>query len=305
MAKWIKKGLLFQPNTSLWWSKSFAGIPTPELLDESTIRLYYYSMDGNSDGRISYIDVDAQNPSNIKYVHPEPIIDIGAPGSFDDCGVCTGFLNWIDGKRHMYYIGVQRAVKVPYLYFAGLAIEQEPGVWKKYKKTPLLERTDQETSIRSATTIVKVQNEYRMWYVGAYEWIVVHNRQVPKYVIRQAVSKDGYQWETLDQIAISMQNDDEYGFGRPYAIFEEGVFKMWYSIRTISKNYRIGYAESENGIDWIRKDNEVGIDVSQDGWDSQMICYPAIIKANTKTFLFYNGNGHGASGFGYAQLEKH
>lgn len=79
---------------------------------------------------------------------------------------------------------------------------------------------------------------------------------------------------------------------------------MFYSVRYVDKLYRLGYAESKDGVNWIRKDNEIGIDVSADGWDSEMICYPAVVKTNNKTFLFYNGNNNGASGFGYAELIK-
>ena len=35
---------------------------------------------------------------------------------------------------------------------------------------------------------------------------------------------------------------------------------MWYSYK--GANYRIGYAESNDGIDWIRMDELTGIDVS-------------------------------------------
>ncbi len=302
--KWIKKGLLFEPNQNFWWSKSFAGIPTAELISEDTIRLYYYSMDEHMDGRISYIEVSAQNPSEIRYIHPEPIIDIGGPGDFDDCGVCTGFVIKRNGLRHMYYIGVQRAVKVPYMYFAGLAIENKEGIWEKNGRTPLLERTSEEPCIRSATTMVEVNGELKMWYVSAFRWIEVNGKRVPNYVIRHSVSTDGLNWQNKGGIAINFKNDDEFGFGRPWAIFENGIYKMWYSIRSISKNYRIGYAESADGMNWTRMDEEVGIDVSAEGWDSQMICYPSIVDAAGKRYMFHNGNGHGLSGFGYAVLES-
>jgi hypothetical protein len=77
---------------------------------------------------------------------------------------------------------------------------------------------------------------------------------------------------------------------------------MFYSVRYIDKLYRIGYAESIDGINWIRKDNEIDIDVSQEGWDSEMICYPSVISVKEKTYLFYNGNNNGETGFGYAEI---
>jgi predicted GH43/DUF377 family glycosyl hydrolase len=84
---------------------------------------------------------------------------------------------------------------------------------------------------------------------------------------------------------------------------------MWYSYRGIKDYrtdkkhaYRIGYAESSDGIKWTRKDDIVGIDVSEDGWDSQMIAYPYVYEHEGRKYMIYNGNGFGKSGFGYAVL---
>lgn len=57
-----------------------------------------------------------------------------------------------------------------------------------------------------------------------------------------------------------------------------GKFEL-YSIRTYSRGYYIGYAESIDETNWIRKDI----------WRESM-------------YLFYNGNGCGRTGFGYAIL---
>ena len=81
---------------------------------------------------------------------------------------------------------------------------------------------------------------------------------------------------------------------------------MWYSFRaqpTID-SYRIGYAESADGLEWVRMDDRVGIDVSSSGWDSEMICYPKVFEHQGKLYLLYNGNGYGKSGFGLAVLEN-
>ena len=47
----------------------------------------------------------------------------------------------------------------------------------------------------------------------------------------------------------------------------------------------------------------VGIDVSSEGWDSEMIEYPHVFEHQGAKYMFYNGNKFGQSGFGYAQLE--
>jgi hypothetical protein len=70
----------------------------------------------------------------------------------------------------------------------------------------------------------------------------------------------------------------------------------------VDKNaqYRAGYAVSLDGIHWDRNDADAGIDVSDTGWDSEAIAYPYCIKIRDKIVMFYNGNGFGKTGFGYA-----
>jgi hypothetical protein len=96
---------------------------------------------------------------------------------------------------------------------------------------------------------------------------------------------------------------DEFGFGRPYVIHEDGRYRMWYSSRTVSKGYRIGYAESDDGLAWTRRDELAGIDVSASGWDAEMACYPYVQRTPFGRYMFYNGNNYGESGFGVAVLE--
>lgn len=66
--------------------------------------------------------------------------------------------------------------------------------------------------------------------------------------------------------------------------------------------YKLAYAESDDGVNWIRDDNKLNISLSSSGWDSQMMAYPAVVRYKDKTYLFYNGNNYGYDGFGYAEL---
>jgi hypothetical protein len=73
---------------------------------------------------------------------------------------------------------------------------------------------------------------------------------------------------------------------------------MWYCSR--GDAYRLGYAESADGVTWVRDDDVAGLPPSRNGWDSEMICYPAVYDRNGRRYLLYNGNGFGATGIGYA-----
>ena len=45
------------------------------------------------------------------------------------------------------------------------------------------------------------------------------------------------------------------------------------------------------------------IDVSKQGWDSEMIEYPHVFDHKGKRHMLYNGNNYGKTGFGLAVLK--
>ena len=142
------------------------------------------------------------------------------------------------------------------------------------------------------------------------KWTEVDGRFEPVYAIKYASSSDGICWQRPNEICIPQQHELE-AFSRPCVIRKDGKYCMWfccrdsYDYRDGKGSYRMGYAESIDGETWIRKDEKSGISVSEepDDWDSKMICYPYIINIKGKYFLFYNGNGFGQSGFGYAEWQ--
>ena len=302
--KWQKQGLIYAPSGNLWWAKSYAMLPTVDVLNGRTLRVYFAALDENRFGRIGYVDLDAENPSKILAETVEPILDLGELGTFDDSGVNPSCVLDVHGKKFLYYIGWQRAERVPYMLFAGLAIENENSNFSKYSRVPILDRTAAEPFLRSATTIIQENENFRAWYVSAFDWIEVKSVKYPRYVIKYATSQNGKVWQSYDYTCINFKNQDEFGFGRPWVIKDGSKYLMWYSIRSKSHPYCIGYAESEDGIEWVRKDEQVGINRGENGWDSEMICYPCVINVGKRRYMFYNGNQHGLTGFGYAVLES-
>jgi hypothetical protein len=73
---------------------------------------------------------------------------------------------------------------------------------------------------------------------------------------------------------------------------------MWFSHR--GERYRIGYAESADGLHWQRCDGRAAIDVSPSGWDAESVEYPCVVAAGGGEHMLYNGNGYGRTGIGLA-----
>jgi predicted GH43/DUF377 family glycosyl hydrolase len=141
-----------------------------------------------------------------------------------------------------------------------------------------------------------------MWYVSCTRWELEDNQPKHYYHIKYAESNDGIHWERTGRVCIDFESSDEYAISRPCVVKDDDIYRMWYSYR--GESYRIGYAESEDGIHWERKDEEVGIDVSPSGWDSEMIEYPFVFDHEGKRYMLYNGNGYGKTGIGLAVLAE-
>jgi hypothetical protein len=305
--KWQKKGFICSSKTfDLPWYKKNTMVPLPYMIEAERLRIFVTMCDQENIGRIGYIDVDPQNPLTIIDYSKHPILDIGEPGSFSDNGVLTSSLLELDGKLYLYYSAYQSCRKIPYLIFSGVAISEDRGsTFTNVTKAPILDRVDGEIFVRSSPVVLKEPTGFHVWYSSdsGQGWINGKSNARPSYDLKRIVTSSPTDWPRLrGTTCIALQNEDEHGITKPTIWKEQGLYKVIYAIRSLSKGYRLGYAESFDGIIFERKDNQVGIDVSEIGWDSEMITFPERYSNQDRTFLFYCGNQYGMAGMGYAEL---
>jgi hypothetical protein len=308
--KWIKQGLIFVPDGSKINMISHAAIPFADILNDDTIRIYFSSRNSIGQSIPYYIDVNRSNPSIIKKIHEFPIIPLGDLGTFDDSGIMPSWVTTYNDKKFMYYIGWNPQVTVSYRLSIGLAISSDGGnTYKKYSSAPICDRSLEEPFFNTAPCVLVINDKWKMWYISCTGWERINDYPEPKYHVKYAESDDGINWNKTGKVCIDYDIDAE-AIGRPSILYENGLYRMWFSYRKISNyrfdrscSYRIGYAESLDGINWIKKNEESGIDVSNtQSWDYEMITYSHVLndKINNTSIMFYNGNGFGKSGFGYA-----
>ncbi|RYZ77830.1 MAG: hypothetical protein EOP05_00380 [Proteobacteria bacterium] len=307
--KWIKKGRIFDHSTfSIPWFKKNAMVPVPYLVDKETLRLFVTMCDEDTVGRIGYVDVDPNNPSRVLGYSEKPVVDIGPDGAFDDNGVVTSSVLEADGKLYLYYSGYQLCVKVPYLIFSGVAVSEDKGkTFTKYSgSAPILDRIDGEIGSRCAPYVLRERDGYRMWYTSDSQsgWVESGGKRKPLYDLKTLKSQSPVEWpREAGDVAITFKDSDEHGIAKCSVWSELGKYRALYSIRSHSKGYRLGYAESADGVSFDRKDSEIGIDVSETGWDSEMVAFPERFELMGRAYLFYCGNNYGKDGIGYAELE--
>ncbi len=300
---WRKLGLVWAPPGGQPWARSHAFLPTPQLVAGSHIRVYCTVLDEEQVGRVTYVDVALDDPTRVLRVANRPVFDIGEPGAFDNDGVnASSVLDW-RGRKWLYYIGWQRMLRVPYMLFGGVAHSTDVGeTFVRAQRVPVLERTDDEPFSRSAPFVLADGDRLRMWYWSCRNWTAVAG-SAPHYnnEINYAESEDGLHWTVVGRGVLRPEGEGDYSVGRPWVVRDSDAFRMWFATRSHATPYRIEYAESADGLTWTRKPADIA--ASEDGWDSEMLTYGAVVDAGGRRLMFYNGNRHGATGFGVAELE--
>jgi hypothetical protein len=305
---WIRQGQIFDPREHRDWAGTHAQVPTV-LLYPDRVRIFYADRDSAARSFITYLDVDRQHLKRVLYFHKAPLLPLGDRGTFDDDGMMPGCAIRHDRYVYLYYNGWNRGVTVPYRNSVGIAVSEDDGVsFRRLYRGPVLDRTAQEPHMAVTPTILKEGRLWRMWYVSGLCWIEAEGRNEPVYVIKYATSQDGIVWRRPNHQCIKQSHDLE-AFSHPSVVKLGGRYLMWYSYRDSrdfrdgAGAYRIGYAESADGLEWERLDNLNGLDVASDGWDSRMTCYPSVFALDGRIVMIYNGNSFSQTGFGYAILE--
>jgi len=306
--RWRKLGRVYVARGERAWQATHAYCPTAVDLADGRIRVLCAFLDADKVGRVGWVDVDASAPATVLEVSAAPALDIGVPGAFDDHGVTPlSVVRTGDGALRLYYAGWQLGVGVRYFLFTGLAESRDDGrTFARVSQAPVLDRCDGELHTRTGIHVrPDAGGGWRAWYAGGSEWVGDGDQAKPRYALRHVRSVDGIHWPDLGDVVLAPRGPDELGFGRPCVMAHGDGLRMWYSLRSLAHGYgRLGYAESGDGEAWERHDEDSGLVVSDSGWDSEMVCLSCLLETEHGTYLFYNGNNYGETGFGVAVAEQ-
>lgn len=307
---WEKKGLIYLPKGKFDFDISHCHKPTPLIIENDLLRVYFGVRDISPITRTTFVDLDISNLDNIKveYIHDKPILDIGKIGAFDDSGANVSSIIRVDNNDiYMYYIGWNPSTTVHTRNSIGIAKSTDNGLtFHRMYDGAILDRDKNEPYYTGAVDVIYDKGLFKMWYTSGTEWKLINNKPEISYHIKYAESIDGIDW-IRNNVSCILPSHEFEATARPSVLKENGLYKMWYSRRNIdgfrntkTKGYRGGYAESKDGKDWKRMDHLFGLELSENGWDSESIAYPYVFKCKGEKLMLYNGNGFGKTGFGYA-----
>jgi hypothetical protein len=302
-ARWKKLGRIFDPASLGDHGLRAALTPVAQVLDAAAglVRVFYSPRDGSNRSQVRSFDFQVASPVSMRSASPSALLSPGKPGAFDDAGVTLGSLVFANGRHYLFYTGWNLTVSVPFNNSIGIA-EHRDGAFFRLGDGPVMTRTLHEPYSCASPFVIHEEGRFRMWYASMDRWEEERGRGFRHYYnIKYAESPDGITWSREGVVAIDYQKPGEYAFGRPFVLRENRGYRMWYSVR--GDAYRIGYAVSSDGVRWERQDALAGIDVSDSGWDSEMIEYPCVFEARGGRYMLYNGNGFGKTGIGLAVEE--
>lgn len=319
MYRWTKLGRPFVPQEikDRPWLQSFAQAPATLLL-EDRLRVYF-SCRPAPDERgqfVSYsawVDLDRRDPLKVLDMAEQPILDLGGLGCFDEFGTYPVSVlpdPKEPGLLRAYYAGWTRCESVPFDTAIGTAISRDGG--KRFERLaagPVLGASLHEPFVLSGPKIRRFQDRWVLFYIAGRKWKKVDGRSEPVYKIRMAFSDDGIRWQRQNRDLIESRIEADEAQASPDVIEANGRFHMFFCYRN-SENfrgkaggYRIGYASSTDLLNWTRDDAKAGLDISESGFDDEMVAYPHLFQLEGRTYMAYLGNGVGREGFGIARLE--
>ena len=316
MFTWQKLGRVFIPQEyqNIPWLKEFAQAPSVLVFDKF-IRVYFScrpepDCNGQYVSYSAYVDLSRDNLFEIINISNQPILELGGLGTFDEFGTYPVSVARKGNEIRAYYGGWTRCESVPFNVAIGVATSRDEGkTFARAGSGPVLSYSPDEPFVLSGPKIRRFNNFWYLWYIAGRKWKVVDGRAEPVYKIRMASSLDGMNWSKNNKDLIESRIEEDEAQASPDVFYCNGRYHMFFCYRYSShyrgkeNGYRIGYASSADLFNWERDDSKAGIDVSEEGWDSEMICYPHVFELDGTIYMLYLGNQVGRHGFGLARLE--
>lgn len=281
---------------------SHAGLPIPHRIDADVFRVFLSIRNEKNQGQIGYIDIGFDGGWKVIAESEAPSLSPGELGAHDDAGVTGGCVLQSGEDLFLYYTGWSLGRSVPFYYHVGVARSRDRGrTFERLSPGPLLGRSFDDPFLLASPSVRVEGTRHRMWYISGCGWREVAEGPQHLYHVCYREGRGPLEWKGPPRTAVTFEGGDEFAFGRPWVLRSGNRYHMFYCVR--GDTYRMGYAISDDGLTWERRDHEAGISLSESGWDAESQAYPAVFRHRDRYYMLYNGNGYGRTGVGLAVLE--
>jgi hypothetical protein len=268
------------------------------------IRVFFSVRDDKNRSSLASVDVALKDHrfqlvSEVSGPHLSP----GVRGAFDADGVNVSCVIQEGDRLLGYYLGWTVGAHVPFTNFIGLAEAAASGAdFERRYRAPIVGRSEINPFGVAYPWVVRFGDSWRM-YFGSMTW--GREGLDCRMVIKGARSHDGRIWQQEPNVVIPLlgeKDPSEFAVSRVVVLRDDSAWSMWYARR--NPDYRIGYACSEDGESWVRRDDLFTFVGAAERWEATMQTYPCVFDHQGRRYMLYNGDGYGRTGFGIAVLEN-
>ncbi len=270
------------PATAGTWREAQTANPDLLMMGD-TCYMYFRGQRGGHD-RIGVATIPRKNFDGSTWdIFPDPIIDVGEPGSWDERHALDPAAILVGGKVFLYYTGSSQQADRAIC----LAVSDDGLHFKKYGHNPVI--------IGGAPEVV-----YRDSTIYLYFW-----KQVPGkkgFQIHYATSDDGFNFaEPPQSLALPVGpegNWDSFTVETPRIFSEAGLYYMVYCGSDRNKDYpfNAGLATSRDLVHWVKYPrNPIFTRGDENQWDEGAIWFTTVEKINGRYYMWYEGYGGGTS----------
>ena len=313
--KWIPRGQIFQFDESSFNGEFLGFAQSPQVLDcGDFVRIYFSTRQQSANGKflsvIQYIEMDLEFKAILGRSHGT-VVPLGDLGTFDEHGIFPFSVFRHGDAVWGYSNGWSRRKSVSVETSIGLAISHDGGLhFEKFGKGPVLTASPQEPYLVCDPFVRVFDGVFHMWYIYGTGWHPHPDGHEPDrtYVIAHATSNDGREWVKEGRPILPQRHPLECQAlpsvlqigSRYHMVF---CHRHTFDFRTNpERGYRLGYAYSDDLVNWVRNDEALQFEGPAQDWAADMACYPHLFANHRGTYLLYNGNQFGRAGFGMAEL---
>jgi PKD repeat protein len=255
------------------------------LKDGATYKMWFSGTDSVSQlWKIGY----ATSPDGITWTKygPNPVVTLGAGGSWDDSYVWAPTVIKDGGTYKMWYSGSDGSN-----YRIGFATSPDGIAWTKYAGNPVLDLgagSSWDDYLVYIPSVVYDGLAYHMWYSG-------DDGSITR--IGYASSVDGITWmKSGSNPVLELGSPGSWDSGivwMPDVVPEGNVYRMWYGGDndpvTLFDN-KIGFATSSDGVNWVRFSGNPVLEQGPGGsWDDFTVGSPSYLKDGNSYRIWYSG----------------
>jgi len=281
---------VMRPGSSGNWDDLW--VDSPEVLFIDGVYHMWYS---GSDGTNTQTG-HAISPDGINWTKDSlnPVLKSGATGEWDTQNVTQPTV-LIDqySVYHMFYSG-----GVQFEWSMGYAYSMDGYNWIKYSGNPVLTpgvggSWDDTFTGLAGVLFNEDSTGFDMWYTGS------NSNTTEGWEIGYASAPFGEPksfdntWYRYPDNPVFKGRDGAWDRASVYnhsIIFDEETYHMWYSgYDGENSGSRIGYAYSDNGMEWERENNPVLNKGTNNSWDNFSVQQPCVLYDGTTWHMWYTG----------------